>query len=293
MVSHMDDDHVNGILDLFGELREAHSENEEGDFEVKQIWFNTFDDIVGNDQVPEVSSLSASATVADLEDLVPKLKGVYGHINAVIASTGQGRTLKDDVRLLGVDINGHFTGGDDMNLVRGGSENSEVFFQSGLKITVLHPQEKRLREMQERWDRDLREAHENGDNSVIFSSLSDRDTSPFNLASIVCMLEYEGKKVLLTGDARDDDILKGLHEAGFLDGTGEMDVDLLKVPHHGSDRNVSTEFFTKVRAKNYVISGNGRHHNPDRATLVMLSTATRGKTDDFTVHLLIMRAHTT
>ena len=283
MVSHMDDDHVNGILDLFEELQESHSENEEGNFEVEQVWFNSFDDIVGNDQIPEVSALSASATVADLTDAVPELRGGDGHINAVIASTGQGRRLRDDVSLLGVSRNEPFNADDDMKLVRGGSENSEVTLDGGLKITVLHPQEKRLCDMQAKWDRDLREAEADGDNSVIFASFGDRDTSPFNLASIVCMLEYEGKKILLTGDARDDDILKGLSQAGFLDGNGEILVDVLKVPHHGSDRNVSTEFFTKVKAKNYVISGNGRHHNPDRATLVMLSMATRG-TEDFTIH---------
>jgi uncharacterized protein YehS (DUF1456 family) len=44
-------------------------------------------------------------------------------------------------------------------------------------------------------------------------------------------------------------------------------VDILKVPHHGSDRNVSEEFFNTVHADYYVISANGRDDNPSIDTL--------------------------
>lgn len=65
---------------------------------------------------------------------------------------------------------------------------------------------------------------------------------------------------------------------------GRCHVDLLKIPHHGSDRNVSTEFFRQVTANHYVVSANGQHGNPDVAMLQMLSEARLGS-DDFTVHL--------
>jgi hypothetical protein len=92
-----------------------------------------------------------------------------------------------------------------------------------------------------------------------------------------------GRTMLLTGDARGDDILEGLTTAGLL-GSGRCHVDLLKIPHHGSDRNVSTEFFRQVTADHYVVSANGQNGNPDVAMLQMLSEARQGD-DNFTVHL--------
>jgi beta-lactamase superfamily II metal-dependent hydrolase len=70
----------------------------------------------------------------------------------------------------------------------------------------------------------------------------------------------------------------------LLDGDDHIHVDILKIPHHGSDRNMSQHFFERVSADHYIISGNGEYNNPDKSTLVMLSMATQGR-DDFTIHL--------
>ena len=91
--------------------------------------------------------------------------------------------------------------------------------------------------------------------------------------------------MLLTGDARGDKILQGLQLVGLL-GPGEdskMEVDLLKVPHHGSANNLDDDFFERIIAKHYVFSGNGEHGNPEREALEMLLNA-RGN-DDYTIHL--------
>ena len=60
-------------------------------------------------------------------------------------------------------------------------------------------------------------------------------------------------------------------------------LDLLKVPHHGSDRNVSETFFRQVTADHYVISADGRFDNPDPKMLGMLTRA-RGA-DEYVIHL--------
>jgi beta-lactamase superfamily II metal-dependent hydrolase len=54
---------------------------------------------------------------------------------------------------------------------------------------------------------------------------------------------------------------------GMLDKQGKYHVDVIKVPHHGSDRNISPEFFNTVEADYYVISANGRDDNPSIDTL--------------------------
>ena len=58
-----------------------------------------------------------------------------------------------------------------------------------------------------------------------------------------------------------------LSKNAMLDQNGKFHVDVLKVPHHGSDRNTSLEFFNTVNAKYYVISANGRDDNPSLNTL--------------------------
>ena len=53
----------------------------------------------------------------------------------------------------------------------------------------------------------------------------------------------------------------------MLDKNGKFFVDILKVPHHGSDRNSSPEFFDTVNANYYIISANGSDDNPSLSTL--------------------------
>jgi beta-lactamase superfamily II metal-dependent hydrolase len=61
-----------------------------------------------------------------------------------------------------------------------------------------------------------------------------------------------------------------------------MKVDVLKCPHHGSDRNVDNDYFERILADHYVISADGKHGNPDVPTLEMISAARPD--DDFTIH---------
>jgi beta-lactamase superfamily II metal-dependent hydrolase len=109
------------------------------------------------------------------------------------------------------------------------------------------------------------------------------DSSPTNLSSIVVLAEEEEKTILFTGDALGDKILKGLELTGLVDEGGSIHVDVLKVQHHGSDRNATPEFFERVTADHYVFSGDGEHGNPERTTIAMLAEA-RGD-DDYTIHL--------
>jgi len=44
-------------------------------------------------------------------------------------------------------------------------------------------------------------------------------------------------------------------------------VDVLKLPHHGSIRNIDGDFFKILTADTYVISANGRDGNPEFQTL--------------------------
>ncbi len=92
------------------------------------------------------------------------------------------------------------------------------------------------------------------------------------------------RRMLLTGDARGDKIIENLEEHGLMDDEGKIHVDLLKMPHHGSDRNVEDDFFKRVTADHYVVSGDGRHHNPELETYRMLFKARQGG-DPYVIHV--------
>ena len=53
----------------------------------------------------------------------------------------------------------------------------------------------------------------------------------------------------------------------MLNSEGRIHVDIMKVPHHGSERNSSEQFFEIVTADTYIISANGRDDNPSFSTL--------------------------
>ena len=89
-----------------------------------------------------------------------------------------------------------------------------------------------------------------------------------------------------TGDARSDDVLDGLKALKLVADAGEpLTVDVLKLPHHGSIRNVDATFFDRVRARHYVISANGRDGNPEDETLDLLCDARKDDDEPWTLWL--------
>jgi beta-lactamase superfamily II metal-dependent hydrolase len=94
--------------------------------------------------------------------------------------------------------------------------------------------------------------------------------TPPNLASLTLLVEEASESILLTGDARGDQIIDGLQAAGRLtDAT--FAVDVLKVPHHGSENNIDSDFCDTVIARDYVLCGNGEHENPDLRVVEMMA----------------------
>jgi beta-lactamase superfamily II metal-dependent hydrolase len=87
--------------------------------------------------------------------------------------------------------------------------------------------------------------------------------TPPNLASLMLLVEEDRQSILLTGDGRWDHLIEGLTETGRLDRNGRFEVDILKVPHHGSKNNVvDTDLLDRVIATHYVFCGDGHHGNP-------------------------------
>ncbi len=272
MVSHIDDDHIVGLADMFSEARERKEEQRgPAEWRTGELWLNAFGALTGAGRSAGASGIHGAA----MEALVDAAPGAQSE--AVAASVANGIALQQDAIGLGVEINKSFGGG----LVQVGGDSATIEVAPDLTFTVIAPAEERLTKLQEKWEAWVRN-HPRAD----AQTAANLDRSVFNLSSIVVLARSGGRSLLLTGDAGSDDMLQGLKAAGLLADAGPpLAVDVLKLPHHGSIRNVDAVFFERVRARNYVISANGRDGNPDDATLALLCDARRNDEEPWTLWL--------
>lgn len=281
MVSHIDDDHINGVLELTKELLEAKAAQKRLPLKIKGVWHNTFDDIIGNNPKELTAAVTAQFGPASLTG-EPDVDGLDADVAKVLASVGQGFRLRDDLRGLKLRVNPDFDGG----LVIAKKKGKPVDMGKGLKFTVVGPLHDEIVALQKDHDAFLKKKEKAKEEGTAGLLAAFTDNSVANLSSVVVLAEAGGKRMLLTGDARGDKLLAGLELAGFLkkDGKSTMHVDVFKAPHHGSDRNADPVLFRRVTADHYVFSGNGEHGNPERETLQMLFDE-RGDEDEFTIHI--------
>lgn len=269
VVSHVDDDHINGVIDLFQELFDAKRAGNAPLFEVRGLWHNSFDEILGNDEVKDATEQFGTASLAAMVEDSENQEEQDAAL--LLQSVSQGHTLRDLAgdQGLNIPLNDSFNG---LILTRNGEVTEREV--GNIKFTIIGPRRDELTELQKVHDAWLKEQKAKGNEikpGSMLQSLS--DSSPANLSSIVLLAERDGRKVLLTGDARSDFVVKGLEEIGLLSAGGTLEVDMIKMPHHGSDRNVDEDFLTRITAPAYLFTGNGEHGNPERETFRLLAEA--------------------
>ncbi len=274
MVSHIDSDHVAGMVDFAGELVAQQEDSKPLSYDVRTLWHNSFDDILGND-----ADDLRSAAVEVLEQPIgdPRADELRAAGLAVVASVAQGRELRQQAQTLGWGVNEPYTGPIVLP-----QEGVRTITLGSLELTVVCPHAAQLEKLHKAWEKWLRQ-HPQAVAGGGAETAAYLDNSPYNLSSIVVLAECDGKTMLLTGDARGDHVLAGLDEAGIAK-DGKTHVDILKLPHHGSIRNLAAEFFERVTADHYVISADGRDGNPETETLELIAAARAGE-DDFEIHL--------
>ncbi len=96
------------------------------------------------------------------------------------------------------------------------------------------------------------------------------DKSPTNGSSIAICINYKGKNLLFLADGHPDILYKNLYNLGI------EKFDLVKVPHHGSSKNMTLELSEILKSNKYLISTNGRKHaHPNVETLAKLIFANK------------------
>jgi len=254
ILSHIDGDHITGLLDLTEELKENKADGLNPIIEVSEVWANTFSNTISRENNLKHALQNMLANVNSLSSVLPSG-------NLALQSILQGDTLRRNVMLLDVPLNN--VSGQDIISAETIKESIKL---DNINLTIIGPNKENLDKLRKEWFEWIRK----NEPSVLTSDrelLSQIDRSVPNLSSIMFLLESEGKTILFTGDGRGDFILEGLQKAQLLDKKGTIHVDVFKAPHHGSIRNTTKDFFTRVTADKYVISGDGRYNNPGFETL--------------------------
>lgn len=264
IVSHIDGDHIIGVLDLLADIERAAADGEDRPFDIKDIWHNSFaatiDDAEG----------SLAAGVRSLLTWAGAANHAMSETATVFLGIREGVRLRRQAAKLGIALNGAF----DSELISPDTLIDPNWSLGDATIRIVGPTDANLRELRSEWEDWLeRNAEEVAEGNV--AAMANTDKSVPNLSSLVMLVSSADGTVLLTGDARGDHILQGLEAAGLLD-NGPLEVDVLKVQHHGSDRNIDREFLRRVKAKVYLISANGKHDNPDYATLASIVEVAAG-----------------
>lgn len=152
-------------------------------------------------------------------------------------------------------------------------------------FTILSPDKSNLEELIHKWPAE----DESGETSAAETDYSlslkeiweqDRfksDPSVYNGSSIAFILESDGTTMLFLGDAHDEVVTRNLRMLGYKE-TNKLNVDLVKISHHGSQYNTSSELLSLMTAQNFVISTNGRKHGlPNKRTIARILDASDGK----------------
>ncbi len=259
-LSHIDNDHVVGVLDLLAALEDDDVNGRDRRVAVAGLWHNSFQRTIdpGGEIVQRLQTLMAmtsSAAAAAMPLTTTAFLGI-----------GEGNRLRILARKLKIPVNKGFTDG--LILV----ETAKSAIKLGpLSLRVVGPNKANLEELRKAWLVWLAKAEKD---AAEMKTMANADRSVPNLSSIVLLAQCDGKTMLLTGDARGDHILTGLEQAKLLK-AGKIHVDVLKVQHHGSNRNATPGFFKTVTADTYVISANGEYDNPDEDTLQWIVEAAK------------------
>ena len=307
-LSHIDSDHIAGILQFFDDLfdwRVFDYQQVSGNNGfpapasprppvVCGVWHNSFKDQVAENSEAIEGQLVANARVLNMDaSVIGEGLTALGPVASGLATSVR-ESLSLASRLsageLGIPVNREF-GGKAIFL-----DSQPLLFPLGdLHLYLLGPFKADLEKQRLDWNTWLkrnqdvveelrREAEQDAEQLPISegdmvlsymrslaTALGEREAvTPPNLASIMLLVEEDGKRLLLTGDGHADDIIKGLRLHGLLDDQDRLHVDALKVQHHGAEFNITKTFCETITADDYVFCGDGAHENPDLEVLQTL-----------------------
>lgn len=235
VVTHIDADHITGMLQLMEERAIP--------LAPRDLWFNAFH-----------------------------------HLPTDVLGAGQAENLTLAIRRRALTWNADFGG--DAVMVPDEGPLPRIELPGGMTLTLLSPTRQELADLRPVWEREVEKAGlvpgfgmeeeiaerpadvlgpgEEIDPEALAAEQFQEDPSEANGASIAFLAEFDGRSMLLTGDAHAGVLERGIRR--LLDERDEpaLAVDVFKVSHHGSRHNLSPELVDLVDASRWAFSSNGR-----------------------------------
>ena len=250
VLTHIDADHINGVLPLFG--------SRELKVRFEDIWFNGWRQVsrfLGVRQGEEFSRL--------LEDPERLLQW-----NRAFSSPGEEHPSPV--------------------VMPAGEPLPSFGLADGMRLTLLSPGANQLERLGKEWQRALLELDPKRavlgrkpppppltdfaalDLVALAKTPAKKDSSVANGSSIALLAEFEGRSMLLAGDAHADVLeqsIQQLQRERGRDGQ-KLKLDALKLSHHGSGNGTTTTLLNLLDCPRYLISSNGNiFYHPDREAI--------------------------
>jgi beta-lactamase superfamily II metal-dependent hydrolase len=147
----------------------------------------------------------------------------------------------------------------------------------GLTFRILSPSKNGVQMLLDKWkseDNSLNTSKNNDYSKSIADHIKNdqffEDDAVHNGSSIAFILTCGTKNFLFLADAHPSVITEGLSHFGF-DSSKRLSAEFVKVSHHGSKFNTSKELLKIVDSSIFIISSNGQIHNlPDKQCLARI-----------------------
>lgn len=245
ILTHIDDDHIDGFLKWF-------SKDEKAIQNIKEIWFN-----------------SGRTIKKYLKDTTSKIESLKFKEKTTLTSVTQGVDFENYIREKNIW---------DEKVIKQG----DLINWNGVSFQILSPGREKLEKLLKEWEKkapkSLIDTSRKDDcgktlKNIIDEDIFDEDKDAYNGSSIAFILKNDGKNYLFLGDSHPSEIVTALKNLGY-NKCNKLKVELFKISHHASRKNTSTELLNLIETGNYVVSTNGDLHNhPDKATIARIVTS--------------------
>lgn len=234
VITHHDDDHIAGVIEILEHVKSGkYGDNKDI---IKRVLFNSPKLILEQTRQTDDSLLSYRQAHI-VENLLAEINTDWSNI-----ITNESDPINfDDMKLTFLSP--------DKNSLEKYSEDKGVLLSRESKCDWNIPMSKL-----EKWIDD-----------------ASQDNSKSNRSSIVILLECNDKKILLTGDVTPDRFTKVIQEMYNKNNNQPVPFDYIKLPHHGSYRNLNKKVLSQINCFNYIITTDGSNSSlPDKRALLKI-----------------------